>query len=67
MYLDQSIGSDKIYREPQYKKILKNFVEFCGTVPTAPNRLKGIDKKENDSSISNEILLNLVDYTKLKG
>lgn len=23
------------------KKILKNFVEFCGTVPTTPNRLKG--------------------------
>lgn len=29
------------------KKILKNFVEFCGTVPTTPNRLKGLDKKDN--------------------
>lgn len=29
------------------KKILENFVEFCGTVPTIPNRLKGINKKDD--------------------
>lgn len=31
------------------KKILKSFVEFCGTVPTTPNKLKGINEKDNIS------------------
>lgn len=29
------------------KKILKNIVEFCGTIPTTPNKLKGINKKDD--------------------
>lgn len=33
--------------EIEYKKILANFVEFLGTVPTKPNKLKGIDKPDN--------------------
>lgn len=29
------------------KKIIRNIVEFCGTVPTTPNRLRGIYRKDD--------------------
>lgn len=38
---EQTLGKEET------KKILKNLVEFCGTVPTTPNRLKGINKKDD--------------------
>lgn len=29
------------------RKIIRNFVEFCGSVPTTSNRLKGINEKDD--------------------
>lgn len=44
---EEIIKWENLLGKEDTKKILKNFVEFCGTVPTTPNILKGIDKKDD--------------------
>lgn len=44
---EEIINWENLLGKEDTKKILKNLVEFCGTVPTTPNVLKGIDKKDD--------------------